>query len=71
LKYLPPENHFIGKCGTVNIERNNLNSSRAFEKIRTPNNLFFKERTDARCRDKDLHPHSNQKQHTFETRPKN
>jgi insertion element IS1 protein InsB len=24
-KYLPPENHFIGKLGTVNIERNNLN----------------------------------------------
>jgi insertion element IS1 protein InsB len=24
-KYLPPENHFISKLGTVNIERNDLN----------------------------------------------
>lgn len=70
LKLLPAKRHLIGKEGTRNIERRNLNFRDAYQATSATNNLFFKERRNARCRYQDL-TSSIQIMHSiiFETRP--
>jgi len=64
-KFIPPEKHFVGKCGTVNIERNNLNFRTHLKRLERRTICFSKSEEIHDAVIKIYVWHSNQKRHHF------
>ncbi|MBA3692020.1 MAG: hypothetical protein H0W77_00945 [Acidobacteria bacterium] len=62
---MPPEKHFVGKCGTVNIERNNLNFRTHLKRLERRRICFSKSEEIHDAVIKIYVWHSNQKRHHF------